>query len=184
MLLFQIEMTVELVRDKQTQMPALPAGVESLRIWHCGYKTLRPLADLRGLRTLVIAVFPDETLNMLGALGDLQYLRIVHLPRVTDLSPLEGLHRLETLSLETLPSWDASGSVTVVDSLDPIGRLAQLKHLSLFGVVPKDRSLAAVQRCRSLVSARFSKYPKPEVQRFYAETTVTDAHVPEPARAE
>jgi hypothetical protein len=116
---------------------------------------------------------------MLAALGDLQYLRILHLPRVTDLGPLERLQRLETLSLEMLPSWDSSGKLTVVDSLDPIGRLVRLKHLALFGVVPKNRSLAAVQRCRSLVSARFSKYPKGEVQRFYAETAVADDHVPE-----
>jgi hypothetical protein len=51
----------ELVRDKQKTMPALDPAIDALRIWHCGYKTLQPLAALHGLRTLVVATFPSPT---------------------------------------------------------------------------------------------------------------------------
>jgi hypothetical protein len=87
---------------------------------------------------------------------------------------------LESLSLETLPSWDASGKVTEVESLDPIASLPSLKHVALFGVVPKTKSLAALERCPKLISARFSKYPKAERERFYEAKKVSDGHVPEP----
>jgi hypothetical protein len=110
----------------------------------------------------------------------LQYLCIIHLPNVSDLSPLVSLQNLESLSLETLPSWDSSGKRTVVNSLAPLCQLPRLKHLSLFGVVPPDMSLAPIERCASLVSGRFSKYPNREIKRFYSETELSDAHLPRP----
>jgi hypothetical protein len=176
-------MHVDLMRDPRKTMPTPDelSGVVSLRIWHCGYSSLAALAHLPELRVLVIATFPDAAFDMLTELRELRYLRVMHLPKVTDLSPLSGL-RLETLSLETIPSWDSKGRVTEVMSLEPIGSIDSLRHLSLFGVVPKDRSLEALHRCRGLVSARFSKYPKKEIERFYAATGVSDAHVPDPFR--
>ena len=146
--------------------PLILGRVGSLRIWFCKYKTLAPLTKFERLRTLVVAGFPDETLAILSKLQNLQYLSIVHLPNIVDLSPLTLLHHLESLSLSTLPSWDSSGKVTKVVSLDPIGMISSLKYLELFGVVPESRSLSPVERCGSLVSARFSKYPKKEIQRF------------------
>ena len=104
----------------------------------------------------------------------------MHLPKVDDLAPLAELRRLETLSLSTLPSWDASGKVTEVRSLDPIAKLPSLKHLALFGVVPKGRSLEAITRCRNLVASRFSKYPKAEMVRFYEATQMSDEFPPPP----
>ena len=173
-------MYLELMRDKQEAMPTVDRSVDSLRVWHCGYRTLRPVGELHQLRTLVIATFPDKSLSFLSELRSLRYLRILHLPKVTDLAPLTELQRLTSLSLSTLPSWDSSGRITEVESLDSIGTLAALEHLELFGVVGRTRSLAAIERCRSLASARFSKYPKEEVDRFYAATRVSDSHVPEP----
>lgn len=175
-------MHLDLLRDKSKTMPAVakPDAVHSVRIWHCGYRTLDPVSAFTQLRTLVIATFPDATLAALTPLSQLRYLQILHLPKIRDLSPLVALSRLESLSLETLPSWDPSGKVTEVNSLDPIGHLLDLRHLALFGVRPKDRSLAAVERCERLTSARFSKYPRSEVERFYGVMRVSDAHVPEP----
>jgi hypothetical protein len=141
---------------------------------------LKPVADLRQLRVLTIASYPDDSLAPLSTLQDLQYLRILHMPNVHDLGPLVDLRKLESLSLETLPSWDSSSRVTTVESLEPLATLPGLKHVALFGVVPKEKSLAALQRCPGLLSARFSKYPKTEVRRFYDATKVTDDHVPEP----
>ena len=163
-------------------MPTVPnpGDVYTLRIWHCSYRTLEPIRGFRNLRTLVIATFPDPTLAVLAALSHLRYLQIIHMPRITDLSPLAALYNLECLSLETLPNWDVSSKVTEVESLDPISELRQLRHLALFGVRPKDRSLSAIERCPQLESGRFSKYPQSEVTRFYDATQISNAHVPEP----
>lgn len=174
-------MRLDLFGDKSREMPPVerPHLVRSVQIWHCNYKTLEPIKALSQIHTLVIATYPDPTLSILASLN-LRYLRILHLPKVEDLSPLVSLKKLEVLSLETLPSWDCSGKVTLVNSLDPISRLSNLKHLSLFGVVPIDKSLQAIERCPALESARFSKYPKREISRFFFATGISNAHIPRP----
>lgn len=175
-------MHVEFERNDANEMPAVanPTSFGSARIWKCNYKSLDHFGQFSELQTLEILGFPDDTLGVLSALRKLRYLRIIHLPKVSDLSPLADLQALETLALETLPSWDASGKVTVVNSLDPIGDLKKLRHLNLLGVRSEDKSLAALERCPSLESARISKLPKKDVERFYAATRVSNAFVPDP----
>jgi hypothetical protein len=173
-------MNIRLARDRNTSMPPLHPSVDGLWIWHCRYRTLEPVGDLHKLKYLVIATYPDDSLALLAGLRNLRDLRIMHLPKVRDLAPLAELRRLETLGLSTLPSWDASSKVTEVRSLAPIAKLPSLKHLALFGVVPKGRSLLALRRCNKLVSARFSKYPKAEVKRFYEATQLSDEFPPPP----
>ncbi|AST89750.1 hypothetical protein G7939_22890 (plasmid) [Ralstonia solanacearum] len=168
------------MRDKARQMPTVanPLAVASLRIWYCSYKTLESITVFRNLRTLVIADFPDASLGPLGTLPNLRHLRILHLPKIVDLGALAGLANLETLSLEVLPSWDASCKKTIVNSLEPIAQIAHLKHLSLLGVVPVDRSLASLERCGSLISAQLHGYPRKEADRFFAASGVLRAHPP------
>lgn len=173
-------MHLDLVRDGRRTMPPLDTSIDSLRVWHCRYQTLGPVGNLHGLRTLVVGTFPDNSLEGLRPLRNLRFLRILHLPKVTDLGPLVELRELQSLALETLPSWDSSDKVTEVESLEPIANLPSLRHLELCGVVPSDRSLAVLEGCRRLVSARFSKYPAAEVKRFYLKSGCTDDHVPQP----
>jgi hypothetical protein len=175
-------MHIDLIRDQSKVMPLVrnPTDLTTLRIWFCKYRTLRTVGSLRQLKTLVVAGFPDEDLEFLRDLHELHYLQIVHLPKITDLSPIASLQNLETLSLETLPSWDSGRKVTKVTSLSPLAQLASLRHLSLFGVVSNDRSLVDVERCKSLRSARFSQYPKAEIERFYTATKLSDAQSPAP----
>jgi hypothetical protein len=175
-------MHLDLMRDQSREMPTLgnSAEITTLRVWFCKYRTLRDVGVFTRLQTLVVAGIPDADLEFLRGLRKLTYLRIVHLPKVTKVSSVGALQSLETLALETLPGWDASGKVTEIESLAPLTRLGMLKHLSLFGVVPRDRSLKDLERCHRLRSARFSKYPKTEVARFYAATQLSDEHVPEP----
>jgi hypothetical protein len=163
-------------------MPVLddPSAVGSVRVWGCKYRTLAPLAALHRLRTLVILGFPDESLRFVGELQALRHLWINHLPKVSDLSPLQGLMHLETLELMTTPGWDAGNKKTKVTSLAPIASLPSLKHLCLFGVVPQDLSLRPLEQCKSLRSARFSKYPKHEMARFYEATGLSNAFPPKP----
>src|SRR5512143_2963022 len=160
-------MHLDLSRDTASDFPHLeaPESIRTARVWHCRYKTLRPLATLSHLETLVIATYPDDSLETVGALRHLRYLSILHLPKVQELLPLGGLEHLETLSLATLPSWDASRRKQIVSSLEPLVQLPHLRHLELFGVVPADRSLAVLQSCPALESARFSKFPKAELAR-------------------
>ncbi len=172
-------MHVDFVREVAADFPKIDIKneVTSLRIWHCKYRTLEGIRQFPNLRTLVVAGWPDEPLSILSGIG-LEYLLIVHLPQIHDLAPLNSLQQLRSLSLQTLPSWDSSGKVQEVESLEPISQISNLEHLELFGVVPPDRSLAAIENCKKLVSARFSKYPKQEITRFYAATGVSNVHAP------
>jgi hypothetical protein len=61
-----------------------------------------------------------------------------------------------------------------------LAKLPHLAHPELFGVRPADKSLRDLEKAPSLVSVRVSKYPKPEVRRFYEATGCTDAFAPGP----
>ncbi len=168
------------MREKSRDFPEVsePASVRTLRIWHCKYRTLAPVARLVRVEGAELATFPDQTLEPLGGLTALRYLHVLHLPGVGDLSPLANLTSLATLRLATLPSWDASGRTQLVQSLAPLASLPNLRHVELFGVVPRDGSLAPLERCQSLISARVSKFPKEETDRFYAAIAISDDFAP------
>lgn len=173
---------VDLVRETAAEFPQIEGreNIRSLRVWHCKYRSLRAVAGFQNLEELVIATFPDISLDAIGSIRRLRYLSILHMPKVTDLQALSGLSDLESLSLQTSPSWDASGKCSVVESLDPIAEIAGLKHLELFGVCPPNKSLAAVELVKGLQTARFSQYPKAEVARFYRLTGVKNGYNPQP----
>lgn len=174
------------MRDKANSMPRDPdgAGVTALRVWHCNYASLAPLAQYPNLTMLVVATYPDMDLEPVASLGDLQYLSLLHLPGVTDLAPLARLPHLRTVRLSTLPSWDSSGKVTEVASLAPLALLPELAHLELFGVRPASKSLQDLENAVSLTSVRVSKYPKAEVTRYRSVTGVSDAFAPSPGIAD
>lgn len=173
-------MKLDLVRDSSKAMRSIEdkAAIRHLRIWHCSYKTLEPISELVNLESLTVASYPDATLQLVGGLSQLRYLRIMHMPSVEDLAPLAGLAQLRTLLLETSPGWDASGKRTVVQSLLPIAELKHLEHLSLFGVVDRARSLTSLETCPVLRSAQFMGVSKKEIARFYSATRVVNAGAP------
>jgi len=175
-------MHIDLMRDSATAFPQLEKkeNIRSLRVWHCKYKNLKEVALLQNLEELMIASFPDKSLDIFLSLGKLRYLSILHLPKVSDLAALSALPNIETLSLSTSPAWDAAKKCTIVESLEPIASLKSLKHLELFGVCPASKSLASLEQCKSLQTARFSQYPKDEVERFYSVTNVTNVFNPGP----
>jgi hypothetical protein len=174
---------LELMRDPARTFPAVadPDAVRQATIWHCRYTSLAPLAGLRHLERLVIATFPDASLECLGRLERLRYLRIMHMPKVSDIEPLAGLTQLTSLSLSTLPGWDASGKTTTIRSLEPLAALPVLAHLELFGICPPDRSLVPLEKCGHLRTARFSHYPAAEMERFFHRTAVANQSNPEPS---
>ena len=173
-------MHLDLMRDTSISFQIeAPDSIHTMRIWHCKYKTFAPISRCINLEVLSIAGFPDETLEILSSLTNLKHLSIVHLPKVSDLAPLASLMALVSLSLSTLPSWDASGKVTIVKSLNPITKLPNLRHLELFGIQSEDKSLSSLYSCTNLVSACFSKYPKKEIDDFFSNTGVENTHNPE-----
>jgi Leucine-rich repeat (LRR) protein len=176
-------MIAEYMRDGARSLPAHPSPLQvtAIRIWHCKYKSLSGLSNYENLKTLVIATYPDTDLEPLASLSNLDYLSITHLPNVSDLAPLGHLQRLSTIRLSTLPSWDSSGKQTTVHSLEPLAELPALTHLELFGVLPEDGSLQALENCRALESIRVSKYPPLEVDRFYRKTGLADSFAPSPS---
>ena len=156
------------------------AAASALRVWHCNYRSLAGVRAYPKLKTLVIATYPDLDLEPIAALEGLEYLRLLHLPKVTDLAPLARLHRLRTVRLSTLPSWDSSGKVTTVDSLKPLAELRHLTHIELFGVLPADKSLRDLEASASLANVRVSSYTSGEVRRFYDTTGLRDDFAPGP----
>lgn len=174
---------VDLMRDKAGLFPDVPdaEGVRALRIWHCKYKSLAKLSAFHNLEELVIASFPDDSLVVIENARRLRYLSVLHMPKIRSLAPLADLSELETLSLATSPTWDASGKCSLVESLEPLVNLHNLKHLELLGVRPQDGSLKVLEQSKSLQSVRFSQYPKTEVERFLRATGVRDAFNPKPS---
>jgi hypothetical protein len=171
-----------LMRDPSKRFPTLadPEAITALRVWFCKYRTLRPVADLTNLRTLVIAGYPDQDLTPIAPLRNLNYLSVLDFARITNLAPLVELHTLRTLRLHSPPSWDSSGKIIQVESLAPIAHLPNLEHLELFGVLPISGSLDDLQRAPSLRSVRVSKYPESEVARYRSATGVDSAFAPGP----
>jgi hypothetical protein len=176
-------MHLELMRDTAKRMPLIdePESYDSARIWHCKYVTLAPLERFIKIRALSIATVPDLSLSFLSTLRKLEWLSLLHLPNITDLSPLADLPDLRFLELSTLPGWDASGKRTVVSALEPLQALPFLEHVSLLGVVPADKSLSPLERCRHLTSARFHGVAPEEKSRFFAVTGAADMHIPKPS---
>lgn len=171
---------LKLMRDPNRIFPPVTNGddVRSATVWHCKYKSLEPLAALRNLEELVIATFPDESFDFVGRFEKLRFLRILHMPKISDLDPLARLTQLKILSLSTLPSWDASRKITTIASLEPLTSLPELVHLELLGICPQDKLLAPLERCKQLKSARFSQYPQAETDRFFNRTSVSNQFNP------
>lgn len=174
------------MRDKAKAMPTddEAVSVTALRVWHCNYSSLAPVAQYANLRTLLVATYPDSDLEPVASLAGLEYLSLLDLRHVSDLGPLQRMTHLRTVRLATLPSWDSSGKVTVVDSLRPLAQLPKLAHVELFGVRPANESLRDLEGAPSLVSVRVSKYPKAETTRFYDATALSDAFAPPPGVGE
>ena len=165
---------LELMRDPSRIFPQVadPDSVHSAKVWFCKYSNLGSLAELCNLEELVIAGFPDESFEFLTRLEKLRFLSVLHMPKIFDIAPLARLTQLTSLSLSTLPSWDASRKTTTIQSLEPLAAIPGLAHLELFGVCPPDKLLAPLEKCRSLQTVRVSQYPRAETSRFYAATNV------------
>ena len=110
----------------------------------------------------------------------MNYLSVMHLPKVTSLSALADLHSLESVSLSTLPSWDSSGKVTVISSLKPLAALPNLKNLELLGIRPEAKSPLELVASSSIERVKLSKFSKQLVDEFYSVSGMVEGRFPEP----
>ncbi|WP_243405546.1 hypothetical protein [Solimicrobium silvestre] len=175
-------MHLDLMRDEAKKFPKVNNhnDIHSIRIWHCKYKTLQVLEEFPNVEELVVASFPDDSLDFLVTLSKLKYLSIIHLPKISSLDPLAKLLHLDSLSLSTSPAWDAQGKCTIIQSLAPLTEIEPLHHLELFGVCPENKLLSDLDKCKNLVTARFSQFQKGEGERFYKTTGVVNEFNPKP----
>ena len=175
-------MHLELMRtkDKELIIEGSPEDYTTARIWHCKYKSLEPLAELTNLKILVVANFPDDNMEFLTSLKSLNYLRILHMPKIRSVCSLAELNSIRDLSLSTLPGWDGSGKKTILDSLEPISRISELRHIGLIGVCPQSKKLTELEQCPKLETGWFGGFPKGESERFHTKTGVAKKGVPEP----
>jgi hypothetical protein len=173
---------LELMRtkDKELIIEGCPEDYTTARIWHCKYKSLESLAELKNLKVLVVASFPNDNMEFLTSLKSLSFLRILHMPKIRSACPLAELPSIRDLSLSTLPGWDGSGKKTVLDSLEPISKISELRHIELIGVCPESKKLTELEYCPKLETGWFGGYPKEEIERFYTKTGIAKKGVPNP----
>jgi len=88
-LLGDIGMHLEMMRlkDKEWREVEDPLMYSSARIWFCKFRSLAAISQFRNLKTLVIAGLPDSSLNSVSNLVGLEYLQIVHMPKIMAISP-------------------------------------------------------------------------------------------------
>lgn len=148
---------LEIIREggeaTHQRIRGIDPSTTSLKIWFCKVKDLSLLAKLTWLQELEIADWPHDSFDVMRHMLSLRRLSIHHFPKIRDLNSLGTLTSLESLSLQTLPSWDPGGKHMLFDSYEPIGRLTCLEELQLHGIMVSRlglRPLASLVRLQSL----------------------------------
>lgn len=139
-------MKLELIREKSKDFPTIdnPLSYTEIKIWHCRYQSLNRISEFQNIESIEIVTYPDTSLEFIEKLPRVKFLKITHLPKVSDISPLSKLASLEALYLSVLPSWD---KLQHIASLKPLSRLTNLRSLSLHGFFIDDGSLQPLHSC-------------------------------------
>jgi phage FluMu protein Com len=142
-------MKLELLREKSRNFPHIedPLAFSEIRIWHCSYQSLSKISDFQNVESIEIATYPDSSLDIIGKLPKVKSLKIIHLPRVKEITPLSKLECLEILYLAVLPSWN---KLQHIATLKPLQNLANLRSIDLHGIIVDDFSLSPLHSCPML----------------------------------
>jgi hypothetical protein len=114
-----------------------------------------PAFDLsRGDRTIPAELASVEALELrIWDVGFDRFEDFAVSPNLVQLEGLSGLERLEALTLESLPSWDASRKRQVVKSFRPLAAIEGLQSLRLNGGVRSGRRSIPARRAQGLAGA-------------------------------
>lgn len=134
--------------DAACRMPDL----EALYIKWSGIRSLAALRSAAGLRYFHLGSSPGlESIEPLASCTDLISLGLENVARITDLDPVGELGQLEALAVE-----GSMWTTQYVETLEPIGRLTELRYLSLANLRAGDgtlRPLFALHELRRFVGA-------------------------------
>jgi hypothetical protein len=128
-------------------------GLEGLYVKWSGIRSLDVLPSAERLRYFHLGSSTSlESIDPLASCGELRWLGLENIKRITDLGPIGGLGRLQGLAVE-----GSTWSTQYVDTLAPIGRLTELRYLSLANLEARDNTIRPLFTLRKL-------------QRFHAAT--------------
>lgn len=121
-------------------------GLESLYIKWSGIKKLNALQDSHSLRCLHIGSSTGiESIEPLRSLRSLVWLGLESVTRIKTLDPIAELSDLIGLTVE-----GSMWTTQIVETLAPIGRLPNLRYISLINLRSLDRTLAPLFTLRNL----------------------------------
>jgi len=142
------ELRIVPVRPRELDVLAQLTKLKELHLFDVRVEGLQALGELRNLDYLEIMHGGKlRSLSGLEHFTKLQFIRIYHLPNVSNLEPLSALTRLRELSIQMS---FGTNKLLKFDSLSPIGGLSKLEVLELRGVQPRDLSLRPLARLKNL----------------------------------
>jgi hypothetical protein len=124
-------MKLELIREKSKYFLKIenPLDFTEIKIWHCRYQSSNQISDFQNIENIEIATYPDASFES-GKLPKVKSLKIIHLPKVNDISPLSKLESLETLYLAILPCWN---KFQYIASLKPLHKFSKSQIEERYG---------------------------------------------------
>jgi len=96
------------------------------------------------------------TLDGFEGLHKLEYLVLEHIPSVRSLEPLSQLLTLKTLVIHSAVYYDISGKFLNFDTFEPLGHLKCLLYIELIGVKPNDLSFNPLANLTNLKALKLS----------------------------
>ena len=135
--------------------------LEGLFVKWSGIKDLSNLTHLKNLKYLHIGSSPSvESIDVFTQMSQLIVLQIENFKRIRDLSPLRSLGQLEGLAIEG-SMWNTQ----IVDTLEPLSDLQNLRYIFLANLRSLDETLEPLSRLKKLRNIRTTfKWPKSEFQ--------------------
>jgi hypothetical protein len=133
--------------------------LEGLFVKRSGIKDLSYLTNLNNLKYLHIGSSPSVgSIDVFSMMSQLIVLQIENFKRIQDISPLQSLSQLEGLAIEG-SMWNTQ----IVESLEPLSDLLNLRYIFLANLRSLDQTLEPLSRLRKLRNIRTTfKWPKSE----------------------
>ncbi len=152
-------MKYQLIRSKDTKGLLIPEAhlITELKIWYSSINDWEILSKFQNLVSLEIAGYDSDSLEPISKLIGLKTLRLLHFPKLQDISKITCNINIENLSLESLPSYDASNKYLEIDSLKPVSSLSKMMKFKMYGVKTKDSSLEFLVKCTKLIDIEIGK---------------------------